>query len=126
MSLSCCIYRVQRVVFGDLVSHAAREGQFLEKGKKRWQQVYCKLCRKQLSSVGNTTNLTSHLKNNHSEDYHDCQTEEKGPVAVEATQSKPQSIKDAFQAMTPRWKKLTNSVYYFIAKDGQPLDRYRK
>ena len=106
----------------------AREGQFVEKDKKKRQHVYCKVCRKQLSYVGNTTNLTVHLKNHHRDEYDECQMAEKGPSIIEATQSKQKSIEDAFQGATPlphsspRWKKLTDSVCYFIAKDGQPLD----
>ena len=78
--------------------------------------------------MGNTTNLTSHLKNHHSDEYRECQTAENVTSAVEATQSKQQSIKVAFQGMTPlphssqHWKKLTDSVCYFIAKDAQPLN----
>ena len=106
----------------------AKEGQYLEKNKKKLQHVYCKVCKKQPSYVGITANLTSHLKNHYSNEYHKCQTAENGTSAVEATQSKQQSIKDAFQGMTllphssQRWKKLTDSVCYFIAKDAQPLN----
>jgi hypothetical protein len=110
----------------------AKEGEFLEKNKKKRQPVYCKLCRKQLNYVGNKTNQLVHLKNHHTAEYCEWQTAEKAAKAKQgpkATQSSKQpSIKDAWQGVqpmahsSPRWKKLTDAVCYFIAKDGQPLD----
>ena len=101
----------------------------VEKNKKNRRHVYCKLCRKQLNYVGNTTNQLVHLKNHHTTEYCEWQVAEKAKQGPKATQSSKQpSIKDALQGVqpmlhsSPRWKKLTDAVCYFIAKDGQPLD----
>ena len=40
----------------------AREGEYIEPVKKLQKYVYCKICRKKLNYVGNTTNLAVHLK----------------------------------------------------------------
>ena len=107
----------------------AKEGKFLEKNKKSRRHVYCKLCRKQLNYVRNTTNQLIHLKNHHTAEYCEWQVAEKAKQGLKAVQSSKQpSIKDALQRVqpmlhsSPRWKKLTDAVCYFIAKDGQPLD----
>ncbi len=58
-------------------------------------------------------------------EYRECQTVDNGTSVIEATQSKQQSIKDAFQGMTPLphssqlWKKLT---VISLQKMAQPLN----
>ena len=75
------------------------------------------------------TKQLAHLKNHHTVKYCEWQAAEKATQGPKTTQSSKQpSIKDALQGVKPMlhsspwWKKLTDAVCYFIAKDGQPLD----
>ena len=47
----------------------AKDGQFIEKDKKKRNEVVCKKCKKRSAYTGNTTNLITHLRYNHSTDY---------------------------------------------------------
>ena len=104
----------------------ARSGKFIQKDKRLRKEVYCKLCRRSLSYKGNTTNMIVHLQNRHSAVYSDIvdQLKTTGSAHSSAPLLKDQlSIKDSFKKLTPmsrsssRWKALTNSVCYFLAKD---------
>jgi len=45
----------------------AKDGQFIEKDKKKRKEVICKACKKEFYT-GSTMNLTNHLQNNHTKD----------------------------------------------------------
>ena len=104
----------------------ARSGKFIQKDKRLRKEVYCKLCRRSLSYKGNTTNMIVHLQSRHSAVYSDIvdQLKTTGIAHLSAPLLKDQlSIEDSFMKLTPmsrsssRWKALTNSVCYFLAKD---------
>ena len=48
----------------------AKDGKFLEPDKKKRNRVCCKLCGRDFSYVGNTTNMWQHLKEAHHSEYH--------------------------------------------------------
>ena len=108
----------------------ARSGKFIQKDKRLRKEVYCKLCKRSLSYKGNTTNMIVHLQSRHSAVYSEIvdQLKTTGSTHSSAPLPKDQSsIEDSFKKLTPlprsssRWKALTNSVCYFLAKDLQPL-----
>ena len=108
----------------------ARSGKFIQKDKCIQKEVYCKLCKRSLSYKGNTTNMIVHLQSRHSAVYSEIvdQLKTTGSAHSSALLPKDQSsIEDSFKKLTPlphsssRWKALTNSVGYFLAKDLQPL-----
>ena len=108
----------------------ARSGKFIQKDKRLRKEVYCKLCKRSLSYKGNTTNMIVHLQSRHSAVYSETvdQLKTTGSAHSSAPLPKDQSsIEDSFKKLTPlprsssRWKALTNSVCYFLAKDLQPL-----
>ena len=49
----------------------AKDGQFIEQDtcKRKRKEVICKTCRKEFPYTGSTTNLISHLRNNHTKEY---------------------------------------------------------
>ena len=102
------------------------------KDKKKRTSVFCKLCSKELRYRGTTTNMTVHLKYHHRSEYEKVKA--KGDTA-QSTVQRPegqQSITDAFQHLEPlpctlpRWKILTSSVCYYIAKDMMPFSTKTK
>ena len=108
----------------------ARSGKFIQKDKRLQKEVYCKLCRRSLSYKGNTMNMIVHLQSRHSAVYSDIvdQLKTTGSAHSSAPLPKDQlSIEDSFKKLTPlsrsssRWKVLTNSVCYFLAKGLHPL-----
>lgn len=109
---------------------AAKNGEFVVKEKRKRTEVVCKLCRKQLHYVGNTTNLLVHLQYNHAREYSEVQKlPAKQASKAMAIQGETQrSIVEALQQRdpltrnSPRWKRLTDAVCYCIAKDSLPLD----
>lgn len=109
----------------------AKDGQFLEIDKKKRKEVICKTCKKEFAYTGSTTNLISHLRNNHTKEYTTMMLKSrKGLTELPSKASDPsqKQLKDSFVAHSPlphgtaRWKKLTEAVCYYIAKDMLPLD----
>ena len=108
----------------------ARDGKFLESNKKKRQSVYCKLCKQVLSYKGNTTNMLVHLQYYHKGEYSDISSKTTVNAGRMSTQLQEgqRSITEAFEQLSPiprsssRWKSLTNSVCYCIAKDMLPFD----
>ena len=103
----------------------AENGKFLESDKKKRERVHCKLCHRVFSYVHNTTNLWQHLQESHRVEYVEAKS---GTTHTVSAKAKGQStIVDALHACQPlahtshRWKSLTESVCYFIAKDMQPF-----
>ena len=47
----------------------AKDGQFIEKDKKKRKEVICKTCKREFAYTRSTTNLISHLRNNHTKEY---------------------------------------------------------
>ena len=47
----------------------ARRGELIEKDKKKRKEVLCKLCRKGMNYLGNTTNMCVHLKYHHPQEH---------------------------------------------------------
>ena len=97
--------------------------------EKEKDTAVCKLCRKSiLARGGNTSNLTSHLRNHHQKEYSAViqakdakkkkQTPENFkqvslPAAIERTQSYPSGSK--------RKQEITNALSLFIAKEMMPF-----
>jgi len=112
----------------------AKDGHFLVQDKKKRNEVVCKNCKKQFAYTGSTTNLISHLCNNHSKDHTALVEQQKGESSQSQQSSSksidplPPDIRDTLTAHLPlahaskRWNKLTESVCYNIAKDMLPLD----
>ena len=48
----------------------SRDGKIIETDKKKRRRVYCKLCRRNYSYVGNTSNMWQHLEESHVEEFH--------------------------------------------------------
>ena len=108
----------------------AQSGKFIQKDKRLRKEVYCKLCKQPLSYKGNTANMIVHLQSRHSAVYREIvdQLKTTGSAYSSAPLPKDQrSIEDSLKKLTPlsrsssRWKALTNSVCYFLAKDLHPL-----
>ena len=105
----------------------ARDGGFIEKDKKKRQTVYCKLCNHGLSYNGNTTNMLVHLQYKHKEKYTAVTSKATLDTGV-PSQSVQHSMTAVFQQLSPisrsssRWKALTDSVCFCIAKDMLPYD----
>ena len=105
----------------------AQGGEFIEKDKKKRTTVFCKLCPKQLPYNGSTTNMMVHLQYNHPSEFKKAK-EKSNAVVPTAQRPKGQpSIAEAFHHLEPlscssqRWKNLTSSVCYCIAKDMMPF-----
>ena len=106
----------------------SKDGQIIEKDKKKRSKVHCKLCSKIIKYSGNTSNLRFHLKEHHNSVF----------LSLPKTEScsKSENVKDVHQSTlteviaasqpppntSTKWNKLTGSVLYFISKDMQPLD----
>ena len=87
----------------------------------------CRECRRSVvAKHGNTSNLLSHLRNHHSKTYSEVtQLMKRGQqnrTVVEREVKQP-SIEEAtaYERTGKRWKELTESVTYFLAKDSQPM-----
>lgn len=102
-----------------------------ENGKVRdVDNPVCRLCYTPVSAKnGNTSNLYSHLMNQHPEQYKEVKPKVKpGTTMKTASASNSCSIKTAFEkskkldTKSPEYKKLTKSITYFLAKDMQPLN----
>ena len=119
----------------------ASNGRFVEAERKKRTKVFCKLCDMDLSYTGNTTNMITHLSYHHKDEY----AAVKKQMAESAQTSKPPqflastevarssqsmsqpTILNSFEQAMPypksslRWKSLTQSVSYFLAKDMLPI-----
>ena len=99
-----------------------------ENGKAELDSPVCRLCRISVPAKhGNTSNLYSHIMNQHPEQYEEI----KPKVKVGATAAKKastDSIKETFDKIrkldtkSQEHKKLTKSITYFLAKDMYPLN----
>ena len=117
----------------------SRDGKVLESDKKKRKRVFCKLCKRDYSYVGNTTNLWQHLEESHIEEYRQGKEEAKqasesesqsgtssGTGSVqEGSQSQPTinevlSRKQPYPRNSAKLKMLNDSVCYFIYKDMMP------
>ena len=105
----------------------AKNGEYVVKDKRKRREVFCKLCRKQLHYVGNTTNLMVHMQYHHAPEY--AKLPKGSQLKSTAKQGETQrSIVKAFQTCEPlpcgsqRWKRLTDAVCSCVAKDSLPLD----
>ena len=47
----------------------SRDGRIIESDKKKRKRVICKLCKRDYSYVGNTSNLWQHLEESHIEEF---------------------------------------------------------
>ena len=108
-----------------LFGFPASDGEMREPEKKKRKKVHCKLCKKMLAYVGNTTNMWNHLEDCHIEEYRSLKCETDGSKTKEKRQP---TLKQSLAGSQPlprssdRWKKLTECVTYFIAKDCHPYD----
>ena len=120
----------------------ARSGEFLEKGKRKRNEVLCKLCLQPLKYCGNMMNLLFHFKNKHPSGFKEITGESTGGSLpgsssrtstttikpADPTQVAQPTLPAAIQAMLPlpkssiRYIKITNVVCYFLARDMQPYD----
>ena len=108
----------------------ARSGKFIQKDKRLRKEVFCKICKHPLSYKGNTTNMIVHLQSRHSAEFSEIADQLKSSGSTHSSASLPTDqplITDSIKRLTPlsrsssRWKALTNSVCYFLAKDLHPL-----
>ena len=115
-----------------------KDGQYIERDKRKRNGVICGYCWKHFKYNGNTSNMRSHLNSLHPSDFTAMEKEEKEadsgkrPRAVTTIKSKSMAVENQLPALFearqrlsnghPRWKKLTDSVCYFIAKDMLPFD----
>jgi len=111
----------------------AKDGQFIEKDKKKRKEVICKVCKKEFVYTRSTMNLITHLQSNHAKDFTTMMQQSIKGSNLKETSSKASNpsqrqLKDSFAAHTllphnnARWKKLTDAVCYYIAKDMHLLD----
>ena len=106
----------------------AVNGRYREEDKKQRKEVICRVvgCKKIIKYSGNTTNLLFHLQNMHPIAYDKVMQDQK-QYAPPKTAPRQLSIRQAFEKGTPlaktslRWKKLTQGICYFIAKDMNPF-----
>ena len=95
----------------------------------------CRLCRKRmLAKHGNISNLFSHLKNNHSTVYKEAMdavkakedsTERRArcvPPVNQPTYQEAMVRSQPYDRKGKKWKELSNSITYFIAKDCLPIN----
>ena len=92
----------------------------------------CKICKTSVATKdSNTTNLFQHLEKKHRPQWEEC-TASRAAAAQEkentrTPKKKQVSIDDSFKRAVPygrdepRWKRCTNAVAYYIAKDQAPL-----
>jgi len=112
-----------------------KDGQFVEKGKKKRTMMYCTLCKNPLSYKGNTMNMMVHLRNHCKTEFEEvtkkieAQEKEKATTSSGATLQPGQcTIEHSFELTSPiskssaKWKTLTNSICYCITKDMLPIN----
>ena len=95
-------------------------------------KVICRECRRAVSAKnGNTSNLFSHLKNNHPRLYGSVKeasqgTQKRATVATEKNLRQPSIAVSLtkfqkYDRKSRKWQSLTESATYFLAKDMLPL-----
>jgi len=107
----------------------ACSGKFIQKDKCLRKEVFCKLCKQSLSYKGNTTNMIVYLQSRRPTEFNKISDQLKSGGGAQSSTTLPTGhplIHDSFKKLTPlwsssRWKTLTNSVCYFLAKDLHPL-----
>lgn len=64
-------------------------GEFTEKGRRKRNEIFCRLCPKKMNYQGNTTNIMVHLQYNYHSEYlkvkemsEECNLHERQPQAV--------------------------------------------
>ena len=120
----------------------SKDGAFVEKDKRKRDIVYCKLCFQSIKYCGNTTNLHFHLRNKHPTEYKDsAASKSSSSTSNNKEKAAPDDGKNASNSgrtqltipsaiqttlplakSSPRYKALTNSLCYFLARDMQPYD----
>ena len=116
------------------------DGEYIEKDKIKHNKVTCAVCSKRFKDCGNTSNMWLHLSNAHPNDFAFMEKEEIEASSVKKrTLSKSnrgdatgvgvqQQLPALFEAQkplnksNPKWKKLTDSICFFLAKDMMPFD----
>ena len=103
-----------------------REGKLIDDGR-----VFCNICSRSVSAKsGNTSNLMSHLKNNHKSVH--AQLKAKSCTVTKQPPSEQPTIETSFgqcqpyQRQSKKWKELTDAITQFIAKDGLPVYTVQK
>lgn len=94
----------------------------------------CRSCRRNVvAKNGNTSNLLSHLRTRHSKLYSEVSVAMKrgksssqtqlraGKEPTQASLEQVRQIADSYEKKGKRWKELTESVTYFLAKDNQAM-----
>ena len=111
-----------------------KDGQFVEKDKKKRNEVKCKLCFQVLKHASNTTNMRFHLQTHHHREYAAMESQDRARPASSGSSTSAGSshvqptLVESFKAQTlllhisHRWKGITDSVCYFLAKDMMPYD----
>ncbi len=90
--------------------------------------AFCKSCNKAvIARNGNTSNLRSHLKNNHRllfSQLAGCGSQAANPNPKPQQQSQLNTFMKSqppYSHQSKRWKELNNAVAWFLCKDGLPL-----
>ena len=111
-----------------------KDGQYIERDKRKRNEVTCGRCKKRFKYNGNTSNMRSHLSAVHPSDFAAMEKEDnsRNRPRISTIKSKSTPVENQLPALFearqplssghPRWKKLTDSVCYFIAKDMLPFD----
>ena len=90
----------------------------------------CRSCRRNVvAKQGNTSNLLSHLRTRHSKLYSEVSmamkrgksSSQTGKEPTQASLEQDRQIADSYEKTGKRWKELTESVTYFLAKDNQAM-----
>jgi len=68
----------------DYFGFTAQNGKFLQQDKKKRKKVNCKLCARDFSYVGNTTNMWQHLKESHPGHFREAKSDESSPRCARA------------------------------------------
>ena len=100
--------------------------------------VICRTCRRRVvAKHGNTSNLLSHLRSNHSRLYSQAKDAMKAPRETASSCSSATPVGQPllteciekgqkYDKKGKRWKELTQAVTYYIAKDGIPIHTVNK
>ena len=119
-----------------------KDGQFVERDKRKRNKVTCRVCNKRFKYCGNTSNIWLHLNIAHPSDFTQEENEASSTLSKKKAASKSshseamdtgqtgaqQKLPAMFEAQkplnksNPRWKKLTESICYFLVKDMMPFD----
>ena len=106
----------------------AKNGQFTEPEKRLRNRVYCTSCKKSMPYKGNTTNMMVHLQYHHAAIHNQLLKVMKPNDKDKPRATGQHTIVESFEQRVPisrkssRWKHLTESICYCIAKDMLPLD----